>query len=90
MLCRKADQKLAEKTWVHRIFGGLLRSRVNCLSCGHNSDTYDRMMDLSVDIAGVTSLKDALQMFTAVDHLRGANKYKCEKCVDQYRLRTNN
>ncbi|KAH9943232.1 cysteine proteinase [Epithele typhae] len=77
---QKVDQKLAEKTWVYGIFGGMLRSRVKCLSCGYNSDTYDRMMDLSVDIAGVGTLRDALRMFTAVDHLKGANRYKCEKC----------
>ncbi|KAI0772129.1 cysteine proteinase [Trametes elegans] len=76
----KVDPKIAEKTWVYKIFGGLLRSRVTCLSCGHNSDTYDRMLDLSVDIAGVSTLKDAMRKFVAVDHLRGADKYKCEKC----------
>ncbi|KAI9068517.1 cysteine proteinase [Trametes sanguinea] len=76
----KADPKLADRTWVQKIFGGLLRSRVKCLSCGHNSDTFDRMLDLSVDIAGVSTLKDALRKFVAVDHLRGADKYKCEKC----------
>ncbi|RDX53884.1 cysteine proteinase [Lentinus brumalis] len=77
---QKIDPKLAEKTWVYMIFGGLLRSRVKCLSCKHNSDTFDRMLDLSVDIAGVNSLRDALRKFVAVDHLRGADKYKCEKC----------
>ncbi|RPD66958.1 cysteine proteinase [Lentinus tigrinus ALCF2SS1-7] len=77
---QKIDPKLAEKTWVYMIFGGLLRSRVKCLACGHNSDTFDRMLDLSVDIAGVNSLRDALRKFVAVDHLRGADKYKCEKC----------
>ncbi|KAI0722755.1 cysteine proteinase [Earliella scabrosa] len=77
---QKLDPKLAETSWVYTIFGGLLRSRVKCLACGHNSDTFDRMLDLSVDIAGVASLRDALRKFVAVDHLRGADKYKCEKC----------
>ncbi|KAI1796180.1 cysteine proteinase [Ganoderma leucocontextum] len=76
----KLDPKLAEQTWVYKVFGGLLRSRVSCLSCGYNSDTFDRMLDLSVDIAGVGSLRDALRKFVTVDHLRGADKYKCEKC----------
>ncbi|OBZ77162.1 Ubiquitin carboxyl-terminal hydrolase 42 [Grifola frondosa] len=76
----KLDPKLAETTWVHRIFGGRLRSRVTCLSCGHNSDTFDSILDLSVDICGVSSLKEALRKFIAVDHLKGADKYKCEKC----------
>ncbi|KAI0832628.1 cysteine proteinase [Trametes gibbosa] len=76
----KVDPKIAERTWIYKIFGGLLRSRVKCLSCDYNSDTYDRMLDLSVDIAGVATLKDALRKFVAVDRLRGADKYKCEKC----------
>ncbi|KAI0638387.1 cysteine proteinase [Trametes polyzona] len=76
----KVDPKVADSTWVNKVFGGLLRSRVTCLSCGHNSDTFDRMLDLSIDIAGVGNVKDALRKFVAVDHLRGADKYKCEKC----------
>lgn len=73
------DPKIAETTWVHKLFGGRLRSRVSCQACGHNSDTYDRVLDLSLDIYNMPGLKDALRKFTAVDHLRGADKYKCEK-----------
>ncbi|KAH9850784.1 cysteine proteinase [Lenzites betulinus] len=76
----KVDPKVAERTWIYKVFAGLLRSRVKCLSCDYNSDTYDRMLDLSVDIAGVSTLKDALRKFVAVDRLRGADRYKCEKC----------
>jgi len=76
----KPDHKLAVTTWVHKIFGGKLRSRVTCLSCGYNSDTFDDMLDLSVDIYGVDSLQKALRKFVAVDHLKGADKYKCDKC----------
>jgi ubiquitin carboxyl-terminal hydrolase 36/42 len=76
---RKLDPKLAETTWVHQIFGGRLRSRVTCGECDYNSDTLDRILDLSIDIFGVNSLRDALRKFVAVDHLKGANKYKCEK-----------
>ncbi|KAI0346869.1 cysteine proteinase [Trametopsis cervina] len=76
----KIDHKLAETTWVHKIFGGRLRSRVSCLSCGHNSDTFDSILDLSIDIYNVQTIRDALRKFVAVDHLKGADKYKCEKC----------
>ncbi|GAA5835410.1 hypothetical protein JCM11251_005227 [Rhodosporidiobolus azoricus] len=66
---------------LHQIFGGRLRSRVHCESCGHNSDTYDNMLDLSLDINGRTeTLKDALGNLVKVDRLTGGNKYKCEKC----------
>jgi ubiquitin carboxyl-terminal hydrolase 36/42 len=76
---RKLDPKLAETTWVHQIFGGRLRSRVTCAECDYNSDTLDRILDLSIDIFGVNSVRDALRKFVAVDNLKGANKYKCEK-----------
>ena len=73
------DPKLAETSWVHQLFGGRLRSRVKCLVCGYNSDTYDSVLDLSLDVYGVQTLRDALRKFVAVDHLKGADKYKCEK-----------
>ena len=75
----KIDHKLASTTWVHKIFGGRLRSRVTCQQCGYNSDTYDNILDLSIDIYNCDRLRDALKKFTAVDVLKGADKYKCEK-----------
>ncbi|KAJ3991792.1 Usp36 protein [Lentinula boryana] len=76
----KIDHKLAETTWVHKLFGGKLRSRVACQSCGYNSDTFDSILDLSLDIHHSQHLKDALRKFVAPDYLKGADKYKCEKC----------
>lgn len=64
---------------MHRIFGGRLRSRVTCRECNYNSDTFDSMLDISLDIYGSSTLKDALKQFVAVDYLRGSDKYKCEK-----------
>jgi len=78
---RKIDAKLAETTWVHKIFGGQLRSRVTCRECGYNSDTFDRILDLSLDIFKCDSLREALRKFIAIDYLKGADKYKCEKYV---------
>jgi hypothetical protein len=77
---RKIPHSLAETTWVHRIFGGRLRSRVMCRQCGHPSDTFDSILDLSIDIHDCDSLREALEQFVAVDRLTGADKYKCEKC----------
>ncbi|TFK68203.1 cysteine proteinase [Pluteus cervinus] len=76
----KIDPKLAETTWVHKIFGGRLRSRVSCQGFNHNSDTYDRILDLSLDIQRSDTLKEALRSFVAMDYLRGTDQYKCEKC----------
>ena len=65
---------------MHQIFGGRLRSRVLCTECNHPSDTFDSVLDLSLDIHRLDSLKDALQNFAKKDILKGQNKYKCEKC----------
>jgi ubiquitin C-terminal hydrolase len=88
--CRKIDAKLAETTWVHKIFGGRLRSRVTCRDCGYNSDTFDRILDLSLDIFKCDSLRDALRKFIAIDYLKGADKYKCEKYVSTIDLKSLN
>ncbi|KAJ7639056.1 Usp36 protein [Roridomyces roridus] len=76
----KIDPLLAETTWVHKIFGGRLRSRVHCKDCGHNSDTFDSILDLSLDIYQMPSVLRAMRKFVAIDTLKGADKYKCEKC----------
>jgi ubiquitin carboxyl-terminal hydrolase 36/42 len=69
-----------ETSWVHKIWGGRLRSRVHCTSCNANSDTFDTFLDLSLDIGKQTaSVQDALKGFAREDRLEGKNKYKCEK-----------
>lgn len=78
---RNNDTARAEATWVHQIFGGRLRSRVTCDRCHHHSDTFDSILDLSLEINGIYNLRDALRQFTKVDYLTGSNKYKCEKSV---------
>lgn len=67
-------------TVVNRLFGGLLRSQVKCMSCNHNSNTYDPFMDLSLELGGCSSVHDALRKFTAVEVLDGSNRYRCEAC----------
>ncbi|GAA5989120.1 hypothetical protein JCM11641_007603 [Rhodosporidiobolus odoratus] len=76
----KLAPALQHQSPLHQLFGGRLRSRVHCMSCGHNSDTFDNMLDLSLDLNGAKSLKDALGNLVKVDRLSGGNKYKCEKC----------
>ena len=51
--------------------------QVRCLSCGHDSNTYEAFSSLSLDIAkggGSCSLEDSLSLFTAPEMLEGANK----------------
>lgn len=64
-------------------FRGQLLSRVQCARGGHTSDKVDPFETLSVEIAGVTNVTDALKGFTASEPLRGANQYRCEGCGNQ-------
>ncbi|CAM6046119.1 unnamed protein product [Sphagnum compactum] len=55
---------------------------VKCIQCLHESNPYEPMMDLLVDIQGnVKSVEDALAQFTDTELLDGANKYKCDQEV---------
>lgn len=51
----------AETNAIHTIYGGYLRNQVHCPSCGHNSNTFDPFLDLSLDVSnGVRTLGQAL------------------------------
>lgn len=77
----KPNDPILATTFVQKVFGGRLRSRVTCHSCRHNSDTYDPMMDLSLDVRkGIASVKQALDAFTAPESLSGTEKYRCDSC----------
>lgn len=78
------NHALAETTWVHKIFGGRTRSRVTCESCGHNSDTFEACLDLSLDLANSRRVEQALANFVKLEKLAGEGKdrYKCEKYVE--------
>lgn len=52
------------------------------MQCQHESNRYESMMDLAVEIHGVVeSLEDAISQFTTTEMLDGENKYKCDRCV---------
>uniref|UniRef100_J3MBV8 Ubiquitin carboxyl-terminal hydrolase n=1 Tax=Oryza brachyantha TaxID=4533 RepID=J3MBV8_ORYBR len=70
-----------EKSLVHKIFGGRLRSQVKCTQCSHCSNKFDPFLDLSLDIARATTLVRALQNFTEDELLDGGEKqYQCQRC----------
>ncbi|QRW16242.1 ubiquitin carboxyl-terminal hydrolase [Rhizoctonia solani] len=76
----KIPHALAETSWVHAIFGGRLRSRVSCRTCHYCSDTFDSLLDLSVEINRSQSLLQALGQFVKPEILSGEDAYRCEKC----------
>ncbi|GLJ38128.1 hypothetical protein SUGI_0776230 [Cryptomeria japonica] len=68
-------------TFIQQTFGGYLQSKVECKMCNYESNRYEIMMDLTVEVNGnIESLEDALKQFAAAEFLDGENKYKCDRC----------
>jgi ubiquitin C-terminal hydrolase len=74
--------RLDETTFIHRIFGGYLRSQVRCTACGYRSNTYDPFLDLSLEISRKSchSIESAFQEFTRKETLDTENRWKCSGC----------
>lgn len=70
---------------VHSMFGGRLRSRITCRTCGTNSDTPGTFLDLSLEVKHADTITGALQGFTTTETLDGPNMYMCSKCAKKTR-----
>ncbi|CAL0326465.1 unnamed protein product [Lupinus luteus] len=85
---KKVDPRLQETTFIQHTFGGRLQSKVKCLNCNHESERYENIMDLTLEILGwVESLEDALTQFTSPEDLDGDNMYRCGRCTSYVRAR---
>ncbi|NWT99611.1 UBP42 hydrolase, partial [Urocynchramus pylzowi] len=74
------DVSSQETTIVHQIFGGLLRSRVRCLSCKTVFDFFRVFLDILLKIKGTSSLTTALVDFVKPREMDGNKFFKCSKC----------
>ncbi|KAK8545499.1 hypothetical protein V6N13_066777 [Hibiscus sabdariffa] len=82
----KVDPRLQETTFIQHTFGGHLLSKVKCLRCFHESERYENIMDLTLEIFGwVEPLEDALTQFTRPEDLDGENMYRCGRCAGYVR-----
>ncbi|KAI4390167.1 hypothetical protein MLD38_002307 [Melastoma candidum] len=85
---KKVNPRLQETTFVQHTFGGRLKSKVKCLQCHQESERYENILDLTLEIDGwVGSLEDALRKFTTPEHLEGENMYICGRCGSYVRAR---
>lgn len=58
--------------------------QLRCCNCGHCSDTYETLIDLSLEIEDVDSVDTALESFTKVEKIEDSEtKFTCEKCKEQ-------
>ena len=77
---KKLPIALQETSVIYKIYGGYLRSQILCTVCNKGSNTYDNILDLSLEIRGCNSIISALKRFTIQEGLYGDNKYFCEFC----------
>ncbi|WWC67264.1 uncharacterized protein I206_101172 [Kwoniella pini CBS 10737] len=75
-------EKIKHSSWVYKVWGGRVRSRVVCSRCQKPSDTFDWFLDLSLDVnkKGPKSINNMMNGFTREDRLEGDNKYHCDNC----------
>ncbi|KAJ6362101.1 hypothetical protein OIU78_002495 [Salix suchowensis] len=77
-----------ETSLVHKIFGGSLRSQVECQQCSYCSNKFDPFLDLSLEIARADTLPALLWNFTAAEMLDGGEKhYQCQRCKQKVRAK---
>ncbi|KAJ2582817.1 hypothetical protein GGH95_001330 [Coemansia sp. RSA 1836] len=76
----KIDRRIQETTLAHHVFGGYSQSQVKCSRCSHESNTFEPLLDLSLDIQGGSTIAKALRSFTRPEVLTKDNRYRCEKC----------
>ena len=77
------DLRTQETTMVYHVFGGYACGRVVCSACGHESRTYQSMIDIPVEVSarGAASVTSSLESnFVKTETLDGDNKYKCGRC----------
>lgn len=73
------DQYSKETTPLNQLLGGYLRSTVTCLSCNHESVTFQHFQDLPLDISRVNRLNEAIDGYFSRENLEECG-YKCESC----------
>ncbi|GLH14471.1 Ubiquitin carboxyl-terminal hydrolase 36, partial [Gryllus bimaculatus] len=76
----KLDNYSKETTPLNQIFGGYMRTEVNCLQCRGVSTTFQHFQDLLLDIRRASTLDDALASYFQRERLDGDDAYRCERC----------
>lgn len=69
--------------WVCKIMS-LFEFQLQCCNCGRSSDTYEPLIDLSLEIEDVDTLPSALESFTKVERIEDSGaKFMCENCKEE-------
>lgn len=76
---RLCDGKVAESTFVGKIFGGHLCNELRCPNCKHSSKTFNTFMDVSLNLVG-NSVSSSIEFFEKPEKLSAGNEWKCDGC----------
>lgn len=75
-----------DQSFITDLFGGQYSSRLQCLTCGHTSTTYDAFYSLSVEIprprGRIPTLNDCLESYCSQETLKGGEQARCDKCKE--------
>ena len=74
------EQLCHSQTFLHDLFGLVLRSRVICSRCRSTSDTFEVQYTWIVSVRNHSDLRQSLQQFVCRENLSGENLYRCMKC----------
>lgn len=74
------DVTPGNKTFVHRLFEGVLTNETRCLTCETVTSRDESFLDLSLDIERNMSVSACLQQFSASEMLCARNKFFCDTC----------
>ncbi|CAL0314150.1 unnamed protein product [Lupinus luteus] len=81
---KENNKSFEDANLVEKIFGGRLISKLCCSNCGHSSNTYEPLIDMSLEIENVDSLPSALESFTKLEHIEA--NFKCDGCKEEVSL----
>jgi ubiquitin C-terminal hydrolase len=76
---KNLEDKIKETSFIHQVFGGYLRSQIKCLCCGHDSNSFETILDLSLNVQ--SSVEKSLRLLVEPEILDKDNLYYCEKCA---------
>ena len=68
------------KTWIDEIFGGVVRSKMKCLTCECVTTNDQAVLDVSVETSEDSTLSECLLRSTDKEYMQGRDKAFCEHC----------
>lgn len=62
----------------------VFKFQLRCCNCGHCSNTYEPLIDLSLEIENVATLPSALESFTKMEKIEDPEmQFTCDECKER-------